>query len=162
MTVAVYAGSFDPITNGHIDIAKRAAAIFEKVVIGIYDRPSAKNFLFSSKERVDMAKKSLSHIPNITVQAYSGLTVEFCKTVGARLMVRGLRASADFEYEFEIAMMNHKLSPDLELVCFMANLQYQFLSSSILKEVTQLGGSIDSLVPAHVAKALKERLGGQA
>jgi pantetheine-phosphate adenylyltransferase len=159
LTVAVYAGSFDPITNGHIDIAERAAAIFEKVVIGIYDRPSAKNFLFSSKERVDLAKKSLVHIPNITVQAYSGLTVEFCKKVGSRVMVRGLRASADFEYEFEIAMMNRKLSPDLELVCFMANLQYQFLSSSILKEVTQLGGCIDSLVPAHVAKALKEKLG---
>jgi len=161
LTVAVYAGSFDPITNGHIDIAERAAAIFEKVVIGVYDRPQ-KNLLFNAKERVDMAKKSLAHIPNITVETYSGLTVEFCKKVGAGVMVRGLRASADFEYEFEIAMMNRKLSPDLELVCFMANLQYQFLSSSILKEVTELGGCIDSLVPAHVAKALRERLGNRA
>jgi len=161
LTIAVYAGSFDPITNGHIDIAKRAAHIFEKVVIGVYDRPQ-KNLLFTTKERVDMAKKSLAHITNITVEPYSGLTVEFCKKVGARVMVRGLRASADFEYEFEVAMMNRKLSPDLELVCFMANLQYQFLSSSILKEVTQLGGSIDSLVPAFVAKALREKLGGHA
>jgi pantetheine-phosphate adenylyltransferase len=158
LTVAVYAGSFDPITNGHIDIAKRAAAIFEKVIIGIYDRPQ-KNLLFTAKERTDLVKKSLSHISNITVEPYSGLTVDFCKKVGARVMVRGLRASADFEYEFEIAMMNRKLSPDLELVCFMANLQYQFLSSSILKEVTQLGGNVESLVPAHVLKALREKLG---
>lgn len=158
MTIAVYAGSFDPITNGHIDIAKRAAAIFEKVIIGIYDRPQ-KNLLFSPRERADMARKSLAHISNITVEPYSGLTVDFCKKVGARVMVRGLRASADFEYEFEIAMMNRKLSPDLELVCFMANLQYQFLSSSILKEVTQLGGNVESLVPAHVLKSLREKLG---
>ncbi len=161
MTIAVYAGSFDPITNGHIDIAKRAAAIFEKVVIGIYDRPQ-KNLLFTTSERVELTKKSLAHVSNITVEAYSGLTVEFCKKVGARVMVRGLRASADFEYEFEVAMMNRKLSPDLELVCFMANLQYQFLSSSMMKEVTQLGGNIESLVPAHVVKALKEKLGSTA
>jgi len=161
LTVAVYAGSFDPITNGHIDIAKRAAAIFDKVIIGIYDRPQ-KNLLFTASERVELARKSLANIPNITVEAYSGLTVEFCKKVGARVMVRGLRAIADFEYEFEIAMMNRKLSPDLELVCFMANLQYQFLSSSVLKEVTELGGNIESLVPAHVVKALKEKLGKHA
>lgn len=157
MTIAVYAGSFDPVTNGHLDIAKRAALIFDKLVIGVYDRPS-KNLLFSVEERVNLAKKSVAHIPNITVEPYSGLTVEFCKKVGANVMVRGLRASADFEYEFEIAMMNRKLSPELELVCFMSNLQYQFLSSSMLKEVTQLGGNIDSLVPAHVAKALREKM----
>jgi len=157
LTIAVYAGSFDPVTNGHLDIAKRAALIFDKLVIGVYDRPS-KNLLFSVEERVNLAKKSVAHIPNITVEPYSGLTVEFCKKVGANVMVRGLRASADFEYEFEIAMMNRKLSPELELVCFMSNLQYQFLSSSMLKEVTQLGGNIDSLVPAHVAKALREKM----
>lgn len=157
MKIAVYAGSFDPITYGHIDIAKRAASIFDKLVIGIYNRPS-KNLLFNLEERVELARKALAGISNIYVEAYSGLTVEFAKKLGAGVMVRGLRASADFEREFEMAMMNKKLMPELELMCFMASMQYQFLSSSLIKEVAELGGCIDSLVPDNVAKALKRKL----
>lgn len=159
MKIALYPGSFDPITNGHIDIARRAAIIFDRVVIGIYDRPSNKQPLFTAKERVELAREAIKDIPNVTAETYTGLTVEFAKKLGAIALVRGLRASADFELEFEMALMNKKLMPDLELVCFMSSLQYQFLSSSLLKEVTQLGGCIDGLVPPNVALALQKKFG---
>lgn len=154
MTTAMYPGSFDPITHGHLDIIKRASSIFEKVVVGVYDRPE-KRLLFSTEERVQMTKKATTHLKNVKVQAYSGLTVDFGKNVGAQVMVRGLRMSSDFEREFEMAMMNKKLAPELELVCFMASLQFQFLSSSLLKEVAQLGGCLEAMVPDHVATALR-------
>lgn len=158
MTLALYPGSFDPMTYGHLDIVKRAAALFDKLVVGIYDRPN-KKLLFSADERVELAEKAVASIPNVTVQKYSILTVEFAKQIGAKVMVRGLRAASDFELEFEMAMMNRKLKPELELVCFMANLQYQFLSSSLLKEVSQGGGNIDPWVPEHIIKALKQKFG---
>ncbi len=154
MTIAIYPGSFDPITHGHLDIIKRASSIFEKLVVGVYDRPE-KRLLFSTKERVQMVQQATAHLKNVEAQSYSGLTVDFAKNVGAQVMVRGLRMSSDFEREFEMAMMNKKLAPDLELVCFMANLQFQFLSSSLLKEVAQLGGCLEAMVPDHVAKALR-------
>ena len=156
MTIALYPGSFDPITNGHLDIIQRASELFDELVIGIYDRPD-KRLLFSTDERVRLVSQSVSHLTNVSVQLYSGLTVDFAKSIGARLEIRGLRMSSDFEREFEMAMMNRKLSPDLELVCFMANLQYQFLSSSLLKEVAELNGCLDGMVPDHVAIALKKK-----
>ena len=156
MTIAIYPGSFDPITHGHIDIIKRASSIFGELIVGIYDRPE-KRLLFSTEERLQMIQQSIVHIKNTKAQAYSGLTVDFAKKVGAHVLVRGLRMSSDFEGEFEMAMMNKKLAPELELVCFMASLQYQFLSSSLLKEVAQLGGCLEQLVPDHVAKALKRK-----
>ncbi len=156
MVTAIYPGSFDPVTHGHLDIIKRASSIFDKVVVGVYDRPE-KRLLFSTQERVQMAEKSVSHLKNVKVLPYSGLTVDFAKTAGAQVLVRGLRMSSDFEREFEMAMMNKKLAPDLELVCFMASLQYQFLSSSLLKEVAQLGGCLEEMVPEHVAKALRQK-----
>ena len=156
MTVAIYPGSFDPITHGHIDIIKRASSIFEELIVGVYDRPE-KRLLFSTQERLQMIQQSIVHIKNAKAQAYSGLTVDFAKKVGAHVLVRGLRMSSDFEGEFEMAMMNKKLAPELEMVCFMASLQYQFLSSSLLKEVAQLGGCLEGLVPDHVAKALKRK-----
>ena len=156
MTIAIYAGSFDPITNGHLDIVMRASALFDKLIIGIYDRPE-KQILFPTQERVEMAHQATAHLSNVQVQSYSGLTVDFAKEVGAQVMVRGLRMSSDFEREFEMAMMNKKLTPNLELVCFMTSLQYQFLSSSLLKEVAQLGGKLDAMVPNHVAAALKDK-----
>ena len=158
MIIALYPGSFDPITNGHIDIATRAASIFDKLVIGVYDRPE-KHILFSTDERVDLAKKALAHIKNINVQSYSGLTVAYAKNIGAKVMVRGLRMSSDFEREFEMEMMNKKLVPELELVCLMASLQYQFLSSSLLKEVAQLEGCLTNMVPEYVAVALRKKFG---
>ena len=158
MITALYPGSFDPITKGHLDIATRAAAIFDKVIIGIYDKPD-KRLLFSTEERVELARKAVAHLKNVKVQPYSGLTVAFAKKIGARVMVRGLRMSSDFEREFEMEMMNKKLEPGLELFCLMASLQYQFLSSSLLKEVAQLKGCLDNMVPEHVAVALRKKFG---
>lgn len=157
MTVAIYPGSFDPITNGHLDIATRAAKLFDKLVIGIYDTPN-KPILFNTEERVELVKKSVINLPNIEVEAFSGLVVDFARKIGAQTMVRGLRMSADFDREFDMAMMNKKLNPDLELVCLMANLQYQFLSSSLLKEAASLGGNINNLVPEPVAIALRKKV----
>lgn len=157
MTTAIYPGSFDPITNGHLDVVLRAANIFDKVIIGVYDTPE-KKLMFSPQERVELARAAVKDIGNVEVQLYSGLTVAFAKKVGAPVMVRGLRASADFEFEFDMAMMTNKLSPELEMVCFMASPQYQFLSSSLLKEVARLGGKIDDWVTASVAFAVKEKV----
>ena len=156
MTIALYPGSFDPITKGHLDIATRAAKIFDKVVIGIYDTP-AKHLLFTTKERVDMTTRATAHLPNVEVKAFISLTVEFAREIGAKVLVRGLRMGGDFEWEFNMAMLNKKLDPDLELVCFMASLEYQFLSSSLLKEAASLGGNIVNLVPPTVAEALKQK-----
>lgn len=158
MTIALYPGSFDPITHGHLDIIKRASSLFEELVIGVYDRPD-KRLLFDTKERVEMVQQAVAHLSNVQVRPYSGLTVDLAKKVNAQVLVRGLRMSSDFEREFEMAMMNKKLSPDLELVCFMAGLQYQFLSSSLLKEVAQLGGCLENMVPDHVAAALRNKFG---
>ncbi len=158
MTIAIYPGSFDPITNGHIDIATRAAKLFTKLIIGIYETPG-KHLLFSLEERVELARQAVASLPNIEVQPFSGLTVDFARRVRAQAMVRGLRVSADFEWEFDMAMMNRRLHPELELVCLMASPEYQFLSSSLLKEVARLGGSINDLVPEHVAQALRKKEG---
>lgn len=156
MTIAIYPGTFDPITNGHLDIATRAAKVFEKLIIGVYDTPN-KHLLFTTDERVELTRQAVRELPNVEVVSFTGLTADFATKIGVKVMVRGLRASADFEREFELAMMNRKLAPGLELVCLMAKLEYQFLSSSLLKEVASLGGNIDDLVPGHVAEALKKK-----
>ena len=156
MTTALYAGSFDPITNGHLDITTRASRLFDKVVIGIFTTPE-KRLMFTTEERVAMAKRAVAHLSNVQVRPYDRITVDFAKEIGAQVMVRGLRMVTDFEWEFEMAMMNRLLSPDLELVCFMASQQYQFLSASLIKEVASLGGDITTLVPKHVAEALKKK-----
>ena len=157
MTVAIYPGSFDPITNGHIDIANRAAKLFEKIIIAVYGTPN-KHLFFTTEKRVDLARRSLVHLPNVEVVSFNGLVVDFARQVKAQTMIRGLRMSADFEREFEMAMMNKKLNPDLELVCFMASQEYQFLSSGLLKEVACLEGNINNLVPSHVAEAIGKKV----
>ncbi len=157
MTIAAYPGTFDPITNGHLDIVRRAAGLFDKLVVGVYDIPD-KRLLFNTDERVDLLRRAVDGLPNVEVTAFSGMTVDFASTVGAKTLVRGLRMSADFEREFEMAQMNKNLRPDLELVCMMTRGEYQFVSSSLLKEVAALGGDIDHLVPVHVAEALKKKL----
>jgi len=161
LTIAVYPGSFDPVTNGHIDIATRAARLFNKLVIGIYDTPD-KRILFSTEERVELTRRAVAHIPNVEVTSFTSLTVDFAKEMGAKVLVRGLRMVTDFDREFEMSLMNKKLYPDLELVCLMTGLQYQFLSSSLLKEVAGLGGDVQNLVPEFVASALKEKLGSES
>lgn len=157
MTTAIYPGSFDPITNGHLDIVKRASSIFEKLIVAVYDIPQ-KSLLFTAAERVDLARQAVVDFKNVQVTSYSGITVEYARQAKAQVLVRGLRASSDFEREFEMALMNKKLAPDIELVCFMANLRYQFLSSSLLKEIINLGGNLDDMMPAHVSAALKKKL----
>jgi pantetheine-phosphate adenylyltransferase len=157
MTIAVYPGSFDPITNGHLDIATRAARLFDQLIIGVYDTP-AKNLMFNTQEREELVRQSIAHLPNVQVRPFTGLTVDFARQMGARAMVRGLRALTDFENEFQMAIMNKKLAPDCEVVCMMSSLKYQFLSASLLKEVANLGGDIEDLVPPPVAAALKRRI----
>jgi len=153
LSIAIYPGSFDPITNGHIDIAARASKLFDKVIIGIFAKPD-KNLTFSVDERVELAKQAVTHLPKVEVKAYDSLTTEFAREVNADVMVRGLRIRDDFEREFDFAIMNKRLFPELELVCFMASHDYQFLSSSLMKEVAGLGGDIYNLVPQHVVDAL--------
>ena len=155
--VAVYPGTFDPITNGHLDIVTRAAKLFDRIVIGVFARAN-KHLFFTTEERMDLARQAVAHLPNVAVKSFHGLTVDFAKQEKAQVMIRGLRMNADFEKEFEMAMMNRKLSPDLDLLCLMASQEYQFLSSSLLKEVARLEGNINDLVPEHVAEALRKKV----
>ena len=157
MTIAIYPGSFDPITNGHIDIATRASKLFDKIIIAVFDTPS-KKLVFTTEERVELATKAVDDLSNVKVVAFSGLIIHFARQVNAKVMIRGLRMSADFEREFEMAMMNRKLSQELDMFCLMANQDYQFLSSSLLKEVARLDGDIKDLVPGHVAEALRKKV----
>jgi len=157
LTIALYPGSFDPVTYGHLDIATRAAKIFDELIVGVYATPQ-KELLFNVKERVALFREAVAHIPNISVKPYTGLTIDFARREGVRVIIRGLRMSGDFEREFEMALMNKKLAPEIEILCMMTSMQYQFLSSSLLKEVVQLGGCIEDLVPKHVAAALREKL----
>jgi pantetheine-phosphate adenylyltransferase len=157
VTIAIYPGSFDPLTNGHLDIAVRASKLFEKLIIGVYHSPSDKVVLFSTKERVKLAKEAVREIPNIEVMSYTELTGDFARKVKARVMVRGLRMGGDFEKEFTLSMMNRNLFPDIEQICLMSSVEFQFVSSSLLKEAASLGADIEGLVPANVAVALKKK-----
>ena len=156
MVVAVYPGTFDPLTYGHMDIIERAAALVGKLIVGIYENP-AKQPLFPLEQRVRLVEEAVTGLSNVHVKAFKGLAVDFIHQVGGKVMIRGLRANSDFEREFEMALMNRKLAPDIELLCLMTSSQYQFLSSSLIKEVAKLGGCLEGMVPDHVAVALKEK-----
>ena len=158
MVTALYPGSFDPVTVGHVDIASRAAIQFEKLVVAVYDTPS-KNLLFTTDEREQLMKDACSHIFNVEVVRFSGLVVRFAKDIGAGAIVRGLRSGSDFEYEFDMAFMNRKLEPEVDLVCFMTSQDYMFVSASLLKEVARLGGDIKDMVPPNVAEAVYSKFG---
>lgn len=155
MVVAIYPGSFDPVTNGHVDIACRAAQLFDRVIIAVYDQP-AKRLLFPTAQRVAMIDEAIRDCPNVTVDSYSSLTVEYARRVGAKVIIRGLRVLTDFEYELQMAHINHLLDGGIEVVCLMAAQKYSFLSSSIVKEIAALGADVSHLVPPHVASALRE------
>ena len=157
MTIAIYAGSFDPIHYGHIDIAKRAARIFDKLIWAVYDRP-LKNLMFTTEERLTFMRQAAKETPNIEVVSYSGLTVDFARRVGAKAMVRGLRVTFDFDVEFQTALANRQQAEDIETVCVFTSITYAFLSSSILKEVAFAGGGISEMVPSFVETAMRKRL----
>jgi len=153
---ALYPGSFDPIHFGHIDIAKRAASIFDELVVAVYDFP-AKPLLFTVKERVELARRAMEDLPNVEVTAYGGLTVEFARQTGAQTVVRGLRVAYDFELEYRMALTNRQLAPEIELVCLITRQPHAFLSSSIVKEIALLRGDVSGMVPAHVEEALEKK-----
>ena len=157
--IAVYAGTFDPITNGHVDIIERGLAIFDHLIIAIALNPK-KAPLFNIDERIEMIEESLGRHPKVTVETFSGLIVEEAERRKARVLLRGLRAVSDFEYEFQMALMNRKLNSKIETVFMMTGEAYSYLSSSVVREIASLGGSVEGLVPKIVSARLKEKLAG--
>jgi pantetheine-phosphate adenylyltransferase len=156
MRKALYPGTFDPIHLGHVDIARRATKLFDEVIVGVYDHPG-KKLLFSPEERVELARKALDGSTGVTVLPYSGLTVDFARENGATTVVRGLRVFSDFELEFRMAHANHRLAPDIEVVCLITSEKHTHLSSSTVREIASLGGDVSSMVPPEVVKALIAR-----
>ncbi|MBM3138322.1 MAG: pantetheine-phosphate adenylyltransferase [Chloroflexi bacterium] len=157
MVKAIFPGTFDPIHFGHIDIANRAADIFDELVVAVYDRP-LKKLLFSPEERMQLTRDSFKDKKNITVMGYNTLTVEFAKSIGAKVIVRGLRVFSDFEHEFRMALANRRLEKDIEVFALITSEEHTFLSSTTVREIAALGGNVSTMVPPHVAKALKDEM----
>ena len=162
MSVAVYPGSFDPITNGHLDVMRRAARVFDRVVVAVLANPR-KQPLLDADRRVAVIEQAVAAdaelAGRISVQAFDGLTVDFCRTVGASSLVRGLRAIADFETELQLAHNNHELAPEIDTVFFMTSLEHSYVSSSLVKEIAMFGGDVSRMLPAPAAAALATALG---
>lgn len=156
--IAVYSGSFDPLTNGHLDIVRRSARLFDTLVVSVYAFP-AKNLLFTAEERLDLWRAVLAseNLPNVRADMFTGLVVDHVRSLGGHVIVKGLRSSNDFDAEFPQGLMNHKLAPEIETVCLFTNLEQIFVSSSLLKEVTRLGGSVDDMLPPVVVQALRKK-----
>lgn len=156
--IAVYPGSFDPLTIGHLDIACRAARLFDTLIVAVYAFP-AKNLLFSVDERMALWQKIIvsEELTNVHVAIYTGLTVDFARSVDGVAIIKGLRSPNDFEAEFQQGMMNHKLVPEIETVCLLTNLEHLFVSSSLVKEVARLGGNVTDMLPTAALEALKEK-----
>lgn len=157
MRRAIYPGSFDPITLGHVDVARRAARLFDELVVAVYSGAEKGAGLFSIDERLALARGALATETNVQVDVFSGLTVEYARAQGATTIVRGLRAVSDFEYEFKLAHMNHHLAPEIEVVCLMTSSRHSFISSSLIREVAALGGDVAGLVPDNVHEALRRK-----
>jgi pantetheine-phosphate adenylyltransferase len=157
--IAIYPGSFDPITNGHIDIIKRAARIFDKVIIAVLDNPE-KKALFSVQERLELIKASTNGITNLEYDYFSGLLVEFAETKGVKAIIRGLRAVSDFDYEFQMALTNRQMDEELETIFLMTDAKYSYLSSSLVRQIAKFHGKINQLVPAQVFQALENKFKG--
>ena len=156
MRIAVYPGTFDPVTNGHLDIVQRACELFDKVIIGVLHN-SAKTPLFSVEERVNILEKVTEDLPNVEVRSFSGLSVDFARACNAKAIVRGLRATTDFEYELQMAQTNRVLAPDVDTSLFITSLECAYLSSTTVKEVAAFGGDIDKFVPAYVAEEMRKK-----
>ncbi len=153
---ALYPATLDPIHNGHIDIALRAAKVFDEVVVGIYDMPK-KKLLFSTEERVELAERAFADFSNIRVARYSGLTVNYAQEINAMAIIRGLRVFSDFEFEFRMGLANKKLAPEIETISIMTDEKHLHISSSTIREIAELGGDVSGMVPAFVHEALKRR-----
>ncbi|MEW6758639.1 MAG: pantetheine-phosphate adenylyltransferase [Acidobacteriota bacterium] len=154
--VAIYPGSFDPVTNGHVDLVMRGTGIFRTVVVAVL-RNTQKEGLLTVEERVHLLRESLRDVDRVEVDAFDGLLVDYVRRRGARHILRGIRALSDFEYEFQMALMNRRLAPDLETVFLMPREEYTYLSSRLVREVARLGGPVEGLVPAPVLRMLKEK-----
>jgi len=157
MRTAIYPGSFDPLTNGHLDVIQRATKLFDRVVVAVA-KSESKQPLFEWEERVEMVAAAVGHLPNVEADSFDGLLVEYVDSLGAQAVVRGLRAVSDFEFEFQLALMNRKLNERIETIFMMPKDTYTFLSSRIVKEIARLGGDVSAFVPAHVQTALKSKL----
>ena len=157
--VAVYPGSFDPVHRGHLDIAKRAAGLVDELIVAVYATPN-KSLLFSTEERVRLWRETIAEegLRNVRVEPFEGLVIDFARSVNAQAIVRGLRAVTDFELEFQQALMNRKLAPEIETLMIITDIRYLFVSATLLKEVARLGGDLDGIVTTTVANALKEKL----
>ncbi|HZO34780.1 MAG TPA: pantetheine-phosphate adenylyltransferase [Gaiellaceae bacterium] len=156
MITAIYPGTYDPVTNGHVDVISRAARIFDRVVVGVVNNPHHKAPMFPVSERVEFLKEALGDIANVEVDVFGELVVDFARRWDARAIVKGLRVVSDFEYEFQMNQLNRHLAPDIETVYVMASPQVSFVSSSGVKEIASFGGTVDGLVPPAVARRLKE------
>jgi len=157
MVRALFPGTFDPIHYGHMDIAERASRLFDEIVVAVYDKP-LKTLFFSPEERIALVKEAVDSNPKIRVTGYSGLTVEYAKKIGAQVIVRGLRVFSDFEFEFRMALANHRLSPEIEYMALITAEEHTFLSSTTVREIASLGGDVSSMVPPYVAEALNKTL----
>lgn len=158
--IAVYPGSFDPLTNGHLDIARRAARLFDALIVAVYTFPE-KNLLFTVEERMHLWQKVIAteDLPNVRVDTFKELTVNYVRSVGGQAIIKGLRSPNDFEAEFQQGLMNRKLAPEIETVCLLTNLEQLFVSSSLLKEVARLGGNVTDMLPPPVIAALRKKFG---
>src|SRR5512135_1727038 len=157
MVRALFPGTFDPIHYGHVDIATRAARLFDELIVAVYDRP-LKSLMFSPEERIALVTETFKDHPKVRVVGYSGLTVDSCREYKAQVIVRGLRVFSDFEFEFRMALANHRLAPDIESIAFITDEDHTFLSATTVREIASLGGDVSSMVPPHVNAALKNKL----
>ena len=159
MNIAIVPGSFDPVTNGHLDIIKRTSELFDTVYVSILSN-SSKNPLFSVQERIDLIKRVTKDLPNVKVEGFTGLLVDYAKEKNAKFIVKGLRAVTDFEYEFQMSLTNKQLAPEIETFFITTNAKYAYLSSSIVKEVARYGGDFTEMVPLEIIEDIKEKIGG--